>query len=339
MTKKPYCVFIGRFQPFHNAHLKLIENAFKKAEHVIIVVGSYRAPISLRNPWTYEERFTMIQNTLDPLYKNRYTIVPQRDFMYNDNNWITSLQNNIGKLTVDNKGSIIGHFKDDTSYYLNFFPQWELITQPNFYGIDATSIRESIYKNKDNWKKQVPEIIADRINRDIDHNPEKFTNLTNELNYIENYKKSWANSPFPPVFVTVDNVVTKSGHVLLVKRKINPGKGKYALPGGFIEQNETIFRAAIRELKEETEIDLPNIIIEKSLKNVHIFDHPLRSARGRTITHAHYFVLDPVGPLPEVKGNDDASEAVWVPLNDLQYLEENFFEDHIHIITHFVYNM
>ena len=69
----------------------------------------------------------------------------------------------------------------------------------------------------------------------------------------------------------------------------------------------------------------------------HVFDHPKRSMRGRTITHAFLFNLDDYKtPLPQVVGNDDALEAIWMPFNDVQLNEEMFFEDHIHIINHFI---
>jgi bifunctional NMN adenylyltransferase/nudix hydrolase len=74
---------------------------------------------------------------------------------------------------------------------------------------------------------------------------------------IEKYKESWKAAPFPPTFVTVDAVVVQSGHVLLVKRKAMPGAGLWALPGGFLNQEETLLDGAIRELKEETKIKVP----------------------------------------------------------------------------------
>lgn len=50
MKKNTYSVFVGRFQPFHNAHLRIVEESLKQTEHIILVVGSYRVPFSVRNP-------------------------------------------------------------------------------------------------------------------------------------------------------------------------------------------------------------------------------------------------------------------------------------------------
>jgi bifunctional NMN adenylyltransferase/nudix hydrolase len=108
----------------------------------------------------------------------------------------------------------------------------------------------------------------------------------------------------------------------------------YALPGGFLSPDTSIFESALREVKEETKLHVSNLA--SCLVSEHVFDHPRRSARGRTVTHGFFFELNGGGPLPTVKGGDDAAEALWVPLNDLTLLEENFFEDHLHIIQHFL---
>jgi bifunctional NMN adenylyltransferase/nudix hydrolase len=66
-----------------------------------------------------------------------------------------------------------------------------------------------------------------------------------------------------------------------------------------------------------------------------VFDHPERSLRGRTITHAYHIKLKD-GKLPEVKQGSDAKGAFWMPLMDVGRCEDKFFEDHAHIISYFV---
>jgi bifunctional NMN adenylyltransferase/nudix hydrolase len=65
-----------------------------------------------------------------------------------------------------------------------------------------------------------------------------------------------------------------------------------------------------------------------------VFDHPDRSQRGRVITHAHYFDLGD-RKLPEIAGGDDAEDARWVPLAGLAALEDQFHDDHFHILDSF----
>ena len=151
---------------------------------------------------------------------------------------------------------------------------------------------------------------------------------------VKKYKEAWKAAPFPPTFMTVDAVVVQSGHILLVKRGDMPGKGLWALPGGFLNQGETMLDGAIRELKEETKIKIPVPVLKGSIKDSKTFDAPNRSQRGRTITQAFYIDLGFAEELPKVKGSDDAEKAFWVPFNQVK--QELMFEDHWHIIDHFV---
>jgi bifunctional NMN adenylyltransferase/nudix hydrolase len=152
---------------------------------------------------------------------------------------------------------------------------------------------------------------------------------------IKKYKESWKAAPFPPTFMTVDAVVVQSGHVLLVQRGDMPGKGLWALPGGFLNQGETMLDGAIRELKEETKIKVPVPVLKGSNKGSKTFDAPNRSQRGRTITQAFYIDLGFAEELPRVKGSDDAEKAFWVPLSEVVAKRDQFFEDHFHIISYF----
>jgi len=66
-----------------------------------------------------------------------------------------------------------------------------------------------------------------------------------------------------------------------------------------------------------------------------VFDHPDRSLRGRVITHAHYFDLGS-RRLPEVAGGDDAADARWVPIPQLRAMEDQFHDDHFHVLDAFL---
>jgi bifunctional NMN adenylyltransferase/nudix hydrolase len=106
-------------------------------------------------------------------------------------------------------------------------------------------------------------------------------------------------------------------------------------PGGFIEQRETVWQSCLRELAEETHCELPESHMRDALQSVAVFDHPDRSQRGRTITHAHYFDLGDA-PFPAVRADDDAMQVEWVPVEKLAAMEEEFFEDHFHMLDHFL---
>jgi bifunctional NMN adenylyltransferase/nudix hydrolase len=124
--------------------------------------------------------------------------------------------------------------------------------------------------------------------------------------------------------------------VLLIERKFAPGKGLYALPGGFVDGSETIFDSCIRELREETKLKVPEKVLRGSNTYSKVFDAPDRSQRGRTITHAFLFELNDSEPLPRVRGSDDAASASWVSFAEIDRMPECFFEDHYHIIQHMI---
>jgi bifunctional NMN adenylyltransferase/nudix hydrolase len=330
-----YAIIIGRFQPFHNAHLQLLQVALTQAEQVIIALGSHRTASNIKNPWTTAQREQMIRASVSPDKLDRLHFVYLRDYLYNDNLWGAELQAQVAAITHDEKSIVlIGHRKDSSSYYLEGFPQWEFQDFSQHLPIHATLIRESYFRGSSEWQTQVPPAVREFLN--VFAQTAEYKNLAQEQIFIDEYKKDWSVAPYPPIFVTVDAIVIKSGHILIVKRRGFPGKGLLALPGGFVAQDEWLEHAVIRELREETGIALPAAELRKAIRTVRVFDHPDRSLRGRTITHGFYFNLGTVGDLPRVKGGDDAAKAFWMSLNDIYLNEDHFFEDHVSIITHFV---
>jgi bifunctional NMN adenylyltransferase/nudix hydrolase len=151
------------------------------------------------------------------------------------------------------------------------------------------------------------------------------------------YRKQYESLPYPPIFVTTDAVVICAGHVLMVKRRAEPGKGLWALPGGFLNAltDKSVQAGMIRELREETGIKVPAKVLTGSIVQSKVFDAIDRSARGRTITHAFKIVLEDT-ILPKVKGSDDAEKARWISFADIR--SHLCFEDHYDIISYFIGN-
>ena len=333
--KYDFLVFIGRFQPFHKGHLAVVEEALEKAERLIIILGSANQPRNSRNPFTTDERSKMIYGSLSEEHRDRVICTPMQDFDYNDAKWERAVQQTVNSVIAvygpkdswNCKIGLIGREKDHTSYYLKKFPQWESENVVDFYNLSATPIRYEFFERR--YISDVPEGTY-RFLTEFSRRPE-WDVIHNEI--IENvkYQRQWANSPFPPIFVTVDAVVIQSAHVLLVKRGGYPGKGLLALPGGFLNQEERLEEAMLRELTEETQVDVPLSVLKGNIKSSRVFDAPMRSTRGRTITHGYLIQLPDQENLPKVIGSDDADEAFWVPLSLIT--PENMFEDHYSIIN------
>jgi bifunctional NMN adenylyltransferase/nudix hydrolase len=167
-----------------------------------------------------------------------------------------------------------------------------------------------------------------------------FARLRDELFALDQNRKTYGSGPF----VAVDALVTFEGQLLLIERGNAPCKGLWALPGGFLEGSERLLSAAIRELREETRLACTTAELRAAFRDAAVFDHPQRSQRGRTITHAHYFALQAslasgtrheTTP-PHVEGGDDAQAARWVPISQLPGMLEELCEDHFQIIDHFL---
>ncbi|MCO7226746.1 bifunctional nicotinamide-nucleotide adenylyltransferase/Nudix hydroxylase [Pleionea sp. CnH1-48] len=340
MNNKPFdfLVFIGRFQPLHNGHMKVINRALEQSQQLIILCGSAHQPRSVRNPWTVQEREQMIRACLSDEQNRRLHIAPLMDIVYNDESWVRNVQATVtGLVTAHNpvphkapKIGLIGHSKDQSSYYLNLFPQWKGVNVDNFQGISATTLRETFFADAESLTDSDCLPCAVKTNLKEYAKTHDYKNIQEELTFVQKYKSAWEQSPYPPVFVTVDAVVVQSGHLLLIKRKAKPGKGLWALPGGFVQNDETLLNGCIRELREETRLKVPEPVLKGSLSSQRVFDDPHRSARGRTITHAFHFELKANATLPKVRGSDDAEHAFWLPLSELE--PGSLFEDHYFII-------
>lgn len=332
-------VVIGRFQPVHQGHINLFKRAAQISKNRLILVGSSFIARNIKNPFTYDERRNMINAACSELRNGNFNIAPITDDLYNDTVWLgnvqTEIDNQLHKLGLDPKTArvaIVGHHKDDSSYYLDMFPiTVEVKSQET---ISSTAVRELLFSEGE-FHKDLPKVTRDYLDAWVQNDPRIFANLMQEHKFLTNYRKQFAGLPYPPIFVTVDAVVINHGHILLVKRKAHPGKGLWALPGGHLNQHEFINDAIIRELKEETKIGVSDLSLRAALQGTHVFDAPNRSLRGRTITHAGLFVFN-LPNNPKVKGDDDAEKAKWVSISQFYEMGEQLFEDHKSVGTYMI---
>ncbi len=126
-------------------------------------------------------------------------------------------------------------------------------------------------------------------------------------------KKSSYTYKYPHPSVTTDCVIFgfdgRDMRILLVERGLEPYKGSWALPGGFLKMDETVEECAKRELKEETNVS--NVFLEQ----FHTFSAVDRDPRERVLTVAFYALVKPSDY--EVIGGDDAANAQWFEQNEL----------------------
>jgi bifunctional NMN adenylyltransferase/nudix hydrolase len=335
-------VVIGRFQPFHVGHKYLLEKAEQLSRNRLLLIGSAFIARDIDNPFTFKERSEMVNSVVGD---RNWRILPIQDDLYSLQVWVGFVQTQVNmileELGINPKNArvaIAGHNKDSSSYYLQLFPSYKFVEVGSFGHLDATTIRQKMFDEQIVVTDVIPEAVRAYILDWTYKNTETYQVLVDEYVFIKNYKKQYEEYPYSPVFVTVDAVVLCHGHVLLVKRRCLPGKGLWALPGGFLEPNEFVIDGIIRELFEETRVKVDPIFLRASMKGFpRVFDHPNRSKRGRTITHAGLFVLDTL-ELPKIRGQESEVEKVrWVPLAEFyDGMSSLMFEDHYSIINYMV---
>lgn len=306
-------IFIGRFQPVHQGHVHAIGIAATQVDQLYILVGSANQCRSIRNPWTYEERAAMLLKKIHALGMNNVHILPLNDYRYNNTQWMSDVRQT-AEFYGAGKFILFGHEKDGNDY-LKWFPDWEYRNIEAQYMINASSIRKRMFETDD---PEMPETVR------------------GDYAFYQKEKQLFKDYPFPETlnFNCSDAILECQGHILLIRRKFSPGRGAWALPGGFRNQRETFLDCAIRELKEETNVRVPEKVLRGSIVKTELFDDPRRSFGIPRNTLAVHMRINPNPDytLPRANGADDAVECKWVTLTDaLNNIE--MYDDHKDIVS------
>ncbi len=148
------CLFIGRFQPFHNGHLLVIKGMTKVCGRIIVAIGSANLPVSPENPFTVEERKEMIQRALQgediiPVFDISFIEVPDQS---SDAHWTTSVLEAAGEVHM----VWTGNEKTKECFEGSGV---EIKTIKEVPGISGAEIRVRL-KTGGDWRSQVPEEVA-----------------------------------------------------------------------------------------------------------------------------------------------------------------------------------
>lgn len=340
-------VFIGRFQIWSAAHQMNVMEAFRRAEldHMTIVIGTAFGPYTNKNPLTGLERRKMISAALVeagvPLHK--VTFIMMRDYPDN-NDWANEVTFRVeSQFAPEAEFVLVGMKKDHTSFYIDMFPHWKqsLAVEPymaNGAVLSATDLRAAFYNASpfDDGVAVLPEAVKRFLYDFRQTESERFLYLKHEQDHYDEYKAAWSAAPYPPTFFTADAVVrVDSGWgmpgVILIRRKKSPGKGLWAIPGGFVDQFETSGQAAARELFEETGLDI-NTTEDGSSHGFTLVDSPHRSQRGRVISIVSKFTVL-CEDVPSLRPGDDADFVEVVPISEvIKKYHNKMFDDHYNII-------
>ena len=405
---KKLAVIIGRMQFLHNGHTHLFREALKRAENVLVLIGSADKAPDPKNPFSYAQREAIVHKVFSDMPGSPTVWVAPLPDHYLDEVWASGVMQAVerysldsmpetGYLVRDEDVDLVGHEKDESSYYLKMFPQWDFYNAPNERNLSATDFRHDLFaripaidigfparlrvmmeqfdkKDAGSFTSDVIRLLTEKyptlgihfipntnaraLMEPLDmthlklnsppamhefvemyiHSPE-YQAMLGEQNGYDTNKLTWDMAPYENIFVTTDAVVTHKSSILMIRRKNSPGRGLWALPGGFLGPKQWIRDSIIRELREETRIAVPNEDLLRIMQPIQVFDNPSRSLRGRTITHAARFNLDHLGiERPKVRADDDADAVRWFSFAEIQRADAELFEDHAEIIKRLVFS-
>jgi len=321
VTERSIAVCIARLQPLQQRQADALRELGARHARVLLVLGGVTQAPSVINPWTLAERRHMLDLALGACAA-KLTLLPVADCWYDDERWAAAVRAAVAAASADDEARdvvLYGLERADLHFYAPLFPDWALreVDAPAFVpvlnerllGAQARLAFDAVPASLHEW---LAVSLEDPLRRD----------LCEEFRFVQRYRDDWSAAPYTPVFVTVDALVTHGARMLVIARGRRPGAGLLALPGGFIDVHEFIRDSALRELREETGL----VLQAADCRGVRVFDHPLRSLRGRIVTHLHRYEWPADAPAPAVQGGDDAAHARWLPFDAAR--PELFFEDH-----------
>lgn len=314
-------VVCAPFQPPSRLHGEAIAAAAEAAPCVVVLCHGANAAPSPRTPWSSAERETLVREAFGALAP--LSVVHVQDVRYDAGAWAAAAARAV---TAAVPGAHrVGVLGDDAPAALPVPEAWTRAT-PAWPLLAA----EADARTRLLWPATsgVPDAPAlpPAVQAAVEAREATggFDALREETAFLGAFRASWAQAPYPPVFVTVDALVTWRDRVLLVRRGRAPGRGLWAMPGGFVDVGEPLADAASRELEEET-----GLALGPPAAPARVFDAPERSLRGRTITHVFRYACDGAAP-PRLRAGDDAAAAEWRPLAALG--PADLFEDHWSIL-------
>src|ERR1700761_6901901 len=196
-----FLVFIGRFQPFHVGHRKVIEEALHRASHVVVLIGSAFAAPSHRNPFSFDARRRMIVDSFAPNLAERLIIRPLEDRLYNNTAWVEQVQETVDgvverlhEFATSPRIGLIGVNKDNTSYYLKLFPQWGSVEVKAETLLGATELRDGLFSDSArDWLARAGALVPANVLAQLTAfcRMEAYDQICEEYRFIRGYRASW----------------------------------------------------------------------------------------------------------------------------------------------------
>ena len=325
-------VIIGRFQPLHNGHVNLINQALNEHDKVLVLIGSVNKERDHKNPYTYDQRVQMISNVFDTLVEIGHDLLIRglKD-KPTDDEWVQEVIANVSQVEEDPSRVVLYTSEKDVAYYDTHFLYNTM--EMDSKELSATNIRNDLYSGminqRDRALKDVPRENWDYLTSLCTDNFYDFG--TERIQCEAGRALAEINHQFEnPIEPVAHAVLMHRGDILLVKRASIRGRGQWAIPGGFMEHTETTRQAAIRELKEETGVDLQNLRAKEMAQAV---EENLDDLSVRTLGINYLYLMAPTADRPEVTlDTDECLDYKWVSATEILEEKINLFYNHTVVI-------
>lgn len=315
-------VCIMRGQIIHPGHESIFDRMAKETDVQLVCLGSSNRPEDPSNPFSYRERTEMI-GLLHPSFAT--TPIPD---VLKDSVWKKRVTSAVREFVDNYSGEepitdikLYGHTKENEPDLLEMFAMsYDPVACERVQDFHATDIRTAWLKNGQRLSDSYSMILNQKI-----------VDWLNERKYSENLQADWLfyntkeptdfsgyKHPETLQFLCADSIVVHQGKVLVIRRKNSPGQGQLALPGGHKENNETCLDCAIRELLEESEMQIDEAVLRASLVDQMLNDDPGRNLGITRVSVGFLFDISALEEVPNVFVTDETTEAMWIPLEDIE---------------------
>jgi nicotinamide mononucleotide adenylyltransferase len=280
------------------------------SRYLIIVIGSYKVSMNPHNPWPAPLRKKWICDELSSQDLKRVKFIFLRDRIYNEPLWRNDLVNQVSRLTGSSSKSIalIGHKKDESSYYLEIFPHWTFL-ETGLHGSMHSALLRADYFLKENLG-QLKNNIPKKVNAYLlkFKSGSKFKAIKKEF---QNLKKAGLDK-------TDYDLVLCQNHILLelTKNKI----ARFSLPS---------IKRLFQETKQRPFIDTSIFNEVKKIKSKK-YDYSLLNKKYRN--KVTFYSLE-LSVLPKL-----SNSFLWIGFEDLISYEDSFEKNHYQIISNLLFH-
>lgn len=331
VAKHAFGVFIGRFQPLHDAHVAVMLEALSLVDTLIIVIGSSYRARHYKNPFTFAERERMILAALvnQGIARQRLVCVGVSDYYYQEERWLNAVQTSVDRVVAERTAAhtassaqavlLVGHEKDESSYYLHSFPQWTYWESTVQSPLNATDIRQDylLDQHYQQHLAEFPEVVHQFL-EEFRQTPE-YMRLRQMLLKVE----TTAHSPM----VLWSHAVLRCGnYVLLSPASEDLLKPQYMLPGLPLWPKDTAQKVAWQAVLTAAGYSIPKHVLQQRSQ---LFDYPERGQLGHCVAWVSLYTLDQE-QLPLLFNG-----AAWYSLAELRQNPEHLIDDHLQIIEYF----